>query len=227
MNRDPRRRPREPARRASSRASRTSRSRDAVAPDALLPARPVEPDRLLDRRQRRRELRRRALLQVRLHDELRDAGWRSCCPTARSCTLGGKELDQPGYDLLGAFVGSEGTLGDRHRRSRCGSSRRPRRCGRSSRSSTRPARGGRGRLGDRRRRRRPGRDRDDGQPHDPGRRGDGRTPASRPTSARRWSSSSTAPSASATRGSSEVEAICERRRRRRACASPRTRPSAR
>jgi glycolate oxidase len=26
-------------------------------------------------------------------------------------TLGGKELDMPGYDLLGAFVGSEGTLG--------------------------------------------------------------------------------------------------------------------
>ena len=44
----------------------------AVAPTPLLSARPLEPDRLLDRRQRRRELGRRALLQVRLHDQLRD-----------------------------------------------------------------------------------------------------------------------------------------------------------
>jgi glycolate dehydrogenase FAD-linked subunit len=32
-------------------------------------------------------------------------------PDGEVVTLGGKELDQPGYDLLGAFVGSEGTLG--------------------------------------------------------------------------------------------------------------------
>src|SRR5215207_7231065 len=32
-------------------------------------------------------------------------------PDGELVTLGGPELDQPGYDLLGAFVGSEGTLG--------------------------------------------------------------------------------------------------------------------
>jgi glycolate oxidase len=32
-------------------------------------------------------------------------------PDGEMVTVGGKELDQPGYDLLGAFVGSEGTLG--------------------------------------------------------------------------------------------------------------------
>ncbi len=32
-------------------------------------------------------------------------------PDGNEITLGGRELDHPGYDLLGAFVGSEGTLG--------------------------------------------------------------------------------------------------------------------
>jgi glycolate oxidase len=32
-------------------------------------------------------------------------------PDGTELTLGGPELDHPGYDLLGAFVGSEGTLG--------------------------------------------------------------------------------------------------------------------
>jgi glycolate oxidase len=32
-------------------------------------------------------------------------------PDAAVVQLGGKELDRPGYDLVGAFVGSEGTLG--------------------------------------------------------------------------------------------------------------------
>ena len=80
----------------------------AVAPDALLPARSLEPDRVLDRRQRRGELRRRALLQVRLHDQLRHrAGGRA----ERRRRVVELDLERPGYDLLGAFVGSEGTLG--------------------------------------------------------------------------------------------------------------------
>jgi glycolate oxidase len=32
-------------------------------------------------------------------------------PDGEVLTLGGKEMDHPGYDLVGAFVGSEGTLG--------------------------------------------------------------------------------------------------------------------
>ena len=32
-------------------------------------------------------------------------------PDGELVQIGGKELDRPGYDLLGAFVGSEGTLG--------------------------------------------------------------------------------------------------------------------
>ncbi|HWG72812.1 MAG TPA: FAD-linked oxidase C-terminal domain-containing protein [Acidimicrobiales bacterium] len=38
-------------------------------------------------------------------------GLRVVLPDAEVVTLGGKELDRPGYDLIGAFVGSEGTLG--------------------------------------------------------------------------------------------------------------------
>src|SRR5436309_2187531 len=36
---------------------------------------------------------------------------RAVLPDGSLVTLGGKELDTPGYDLLGAFIGSEGTLG--------------------------------------------------------------------------------------------------------------------
>ncbi len=91
------------------RAGRHQRQRDPRGlPHPLLSAGPVEPDRLLDRRQRRRELRRRALLQVRLHHQLRGRarGGALRRHDGRRC-----DRDAPGYDLLGAFVGSEGTLG--------------------------------------------------------------------------------------------------------------------
>ena len=79
--------------------------------DALLPARPLEPDRLLDRRQRGRELRRRALLQVRLHHQLRDRarGGAARRPAGPARRQGPRPARATTWS--GAFVGSEGTLG--------------------------------------------------------------------------------------------------------------------
>ena len=76
--------------------------------------------------------------------------------------LGGKELDLPGYDLLGAFVGSEGTLGHRTEITlRVVPSPEAVKTLVAFFDTT--ERGGRGGVGDRRRRHRAGRDRDDGQ----------------------------------------------------------------
>ena len=93
-------------------------------------------------------------------------------PDGELVTLGGRELDPPGYDLLGAFVGSEGTLGIATKVwlrvmpvARDGQDAR-----RVLRLHPRRRRGG---VGDRAVRRRPRRDRDDGPRRDRGQRADG------------------------------------------------------
>ena len=96
-----------------ARASSTSHVTRAAAPARLLlRARPVQPAGLLDRRQRRRELRRRALPEVRLHHQPRHRRRAGRCPTASVVAARRQGArTPPGYDLLGAVVGSEGTLG--------------------------------------------------------------------------------------------------------------------
>ena len=88
-------------------------------------------------------------------------------PDGEMVQIGGYELDPPGYDLLGAFVGSEGTLGVA---TKVVAEDRPRaRVGPHAGRLLRPhARSGRGGVGDRPGRHRPGRDRDDGRAVDRG-----------------------------------------------------------
>ena len=224
---DPRDRPRQRARRASSRASRTRACPPRSAPALLLPARPVEPDRLLDRRQRRRELRRRALLQVRLHDQLRDrAGGRAARRRAGRARRHGARRARLRPARRVRRLG--GHARRRHEDLAAGRARRPRRSGRWSRSSTTPRAAGEAVSRDRRRRGIvPGRDRDDGRARDRGRRADGAGagyPARR--AARRCWSSSTAPQrrvrGALRRGRRDLRA----QRRPTTCASPATRPSA-
>ena len=76
----------------------------------LLRAGPVEPADLHDRRQRGRELRRRALPEVRLDHQPR-ARRRGRVADGETVAPRRAAPDSPGYDLLGAVVGSEGTLG--------------------------------------------------------------------------------------------------------------------
>ena len=133
----PRGRPREPAR--GVRAGRDEhRHLGGGRPVALLPARPVVADRVLDRRQRGRELRRRALLQVRLHDELR------LRPGGRAPRRVGRGARRQGARpaRLRPAAGSSSARRARsawRRRSPCASCPRPSRCARSCPSSSRPS----------------------------------------------------------------------------------------
>ena len=131
-------RPRQPARARRARGDEHRRLERRGA-RLLLPARPELADRLLDRRQRGGELRRRALLQVRLHHELRlRPGGRAPGrrddharrPRARPARL------RPARRVrrLG------GHARDRHEGVAARDARRPRRSRRSWRSSTRRTR---------------------------------------------------------------------------------------
>ena len=64
-------------------------------------------------------------------------------PDGELVQVGGKELDRPGYDLLGAFVGSEGTLGRGDEDLAAGDPDAGDACARSSPSSSTPATRGR------------------------------------------------------------------------------------
>ena len=171
MKRDARDRPAEPAR--LRRAGRDEhRGLDRGRARLLLPARPELADRLLDRRQRRRELGRRALLQVRLHDELRLRAGGRARPTASWSTLGGRGARPARLRPARRVRRLRGHARDRHE----GLAARD--AGAGDRQDARrllrlDARGRRGGLGDRPVRRRARRDRDDGQGRDRGERADG------------------------------------------------------
>ena len=84
---------------------------EAAAPlRPLLRARSVEPDRVHDRRQRRREFGRRALPQVRAHGAQHPQDARRSRSRARSWRSAATGSTAPGYDLLALMTGSEGML---------------------------------------------------------------------------------------------------------------------
>ena len=128
----------------ATRSSRSTRDRRAVvepgvinlgdhpggrAARALLRARPVEPAGLHDRRQRRRELRRRALPQVRLHRQPRARRSRSCsrrrAGRRSAATTGEQARLRPARRRSSAPRARSASSP----RSRCGCCASPRRCG--------------------------------------------------------------------------------------------------
>jgi glycolate oxidase len=84
---------------------------EAAAPSTACTTRPIRlADRLHHRRQRRRELGRRALPEIRPDGAQRAARARGTID-GDVIELGGEALDAPGLDLLAVFIGSEGMLG--------------------------------------------------------------------------------------------------------------------
>ena len=172
MNRDPRGRCPQPAGARPARRDEPRRDASGCGPRPLLRPRPVEPAGVHDRRQRRRELRRRPLPEVRLHVDARPRAAR-----------------RPGR-RRGAPARSRRAARPRRRLRRVGGDARDRDrdhgAGRAAPPAGRDAPGRvpvdgrcrRGRVGHHRRRHRPGGGRDDGRAHDPGRRGRGSCRAS-------------------------------------------------
>ena len=100
--------------RAAGRAqSRDLRSRRRVRP--VLRARSVVADRLLDRRQRRRERGRRALPQVRPDACTTCAACAACSSPARSSSSAARRSTAPGYDLLALITRQRGPARRDHR----------------------------------------------------------------------------------------------------------------
>ena len=96
MRTHPRGRPGQPAGGRRARASSTcSVTREATAARLLLRPRPLQPAGLLDRRQRRGELRRRALPEVRLHHQPRHRRRAGHARTARWCSSAARRRTPP------------------------------------------------------------------------------------------------------------------------------------
>ena len=141
-------------------------TRAVAARRLLLRARPVEPAGLHDRRQRRRELRRRALPQVRLHGAPRHRP--DVRPPRRRGRRARREGARPGRARPPRR--DRRLRGDARDRDAHHAPPRPRAADRPDAARRLPhdGRGGRRRLGDRRRGRHAVRDRDDGPAHDRG-----------------------------------------------------------
>ena len=173
----------------------------------LLRAGPIEPAGLLDRWQRRGELRRRALPEVRLHRPPRDRPRGRDAGRHRSSASAVARPTRWGTTCVGAIVGSEGTLGV-VTEATVRLMRAPQAVQTCSPASATIDDAGAAVSADHRGRRPAGRDRDDGRARDRGGRGRGRTAAIPTAPARSWSSSWTGRPARSRPQLADVERMC-------------------